>query len=266
MPRPSARRASAAILSATLAAALLSAPLLAQEEDAGAASEAAEAERYADCLRLSGDDPEEAFESAIAWESLGGGAAARHCAALALIGLGQYAEAGERLEALAKAVARSQPELTVGALAQAAQAWLLAGDLERAYAVQTTALELAPEDVELLVDRAVTLAEAENYAEALADLNRALALAPGRPDILVYRASAFRFLDNLPAALEDVERALLVDPNNPEGLLERGNLRRLEGDLDGARDDWQRAATLAEGLPTGDAAQANIATLDVRQD
>ena len=55
----------------------------------------------------------------------------------------------------------------------------------------------------------------------------------------------------------------MLDPDNPEGLLERGNLRRLMNDLDGARADWQRAATLAQGLPTGDAAQANIATLEL---
>jgi hypothetical protein len=55
----------------------------------------------------------------------------------------------------------------------------------------------------------------------------------------------------------------VLDPDNPEGLLERGNLRRLQNDLPGARADWQRAATLAEGLPTGNAAQANIATLEL---
>ncbi len=250
---------------AALSVLLASEPVFAQDDTAETA-EMVDAQRYQECLRLTETDPEEAFEAASAWEPLGGGAPAQHCMALALIGLGQYAAAGERLEVLANAVARSSPELTVGALTQAAQAWLLAGDTERAYAVQTAALELAPEDPELLVDRALTLAKAENYAEALADLDRALALAPGRPDILVYRASAHRYLDDLAAALEDVERALVLDPNNPEGLLERGNLRRLQGDLDGARDDWQRAATLAEGLPTGDAAQANIANLELGQD
>jgi regulator of sirC expression with transglutaminase-like and TPR domain len=71
-------------------------------------------------------------------------------------------------------------------------------------------------------------------------------------------------LDDRPRALADVEQALMLDPENPEGLLERGNLRRLNGDLDGARQDWVRAAVLAEGQPTGEAAQANLAALDVQ--
>ena len=222
------------------------------------------AARYEDCLLQTEVDPEGAFETASAWEALGGGEAARHCAAVALIGLGQYDEAGRRLEALANGLAqKGESQLSLVALAQAGQAWLLAGELERAYAVQTAALEQAPADVELLVDRAVTLAAAENFRDALHDLDRALDRAPGRPDILIYRASAQRILGDMAAALEDVDRALVLDPDNPEGLLERGNLRRLQNDLAGARADWQRAATLAEGLPTGDAAQANIAALEL---
>ena len=225
------------------------------------------AARYQDCLLQAEVDPEGAFETASAWQALGGNEAARHCAAVALVGLEQYVEAGRRLEDLANELAqKGEPGLSLTALAQAGQAWLLAGDLERAYAVQTTALEQAPADVELLVDRAVTLAAAENFRDALHDLNRALDLAPGRPDILIYRASAQRYLGDTAAALEDVDRALVLDPDNPEGLLERGNLRRLQNDLAGARADWQRAATLAEGLPTGDAAQANIAALELGQE
>ncbi len=231
------------------------------------AEEIDHAAKYEDCLLLVEVEPEEAFESAAAWQAMGGGEPAQHCAAVALIGLGHYVEAGQRLEALANRLARQGvPNLSLVALAQAGQAWLLAEDLERAYAVQTTALEQAPGDAELLVDRAVTLAAAENYGEALIDLNRALDLAPGRPDILIYRASAQRYLGDIAPALEDVDRALVLDPDNPEGLLERGNLRRLQNALDGARADWQRSATLAEGLPTGNAAQANIAVLELGQE
>lgn len=224
------------------------------------------AAEYEDCMLQVEAAPEDAYEKAMSWQAMGGGEAAQHCAAVALIAMGHYVEAGERLEDLANRLARlGESALSLEALAQAGQAWLLAKNLERAYAVQTTALTTAPDDVELLVDRAVTLAEAKNYGDALIDLDHALELAPGRPDILIYRASAQRYLGNASAALEDVERALVLDPDNPEGLLERGNLRRLANDLAGARADWQRAATLAEGLPTGDAAQANIATLELGQ-
>jgi len=254
------RRLPVLMLAATAA---LSAPAAHATEDEALAPSV----QYEDCLLRVEAAPEEAYERAMSWAALDGGAPAEHCAAVALVALGQYVEAGKRLEALANRLARSgEPDLSLDALAQAGNAWLLAGDLERAYAVQTTALEQVPDDVELRVDRAVTLAAAANYGDALADLDRALALAPGRPDILIYRASARRYLGDMTAALEDVEQALALDPDNPEGLLERGILRRLQDDLAGARDDWQRAATLAEGLPTGDAAQANIAKLELGQD
>jgi tetratricopeptide (TPR) repeat protein len=251
------RRLAVLLLAAT---AVLTAPAAPGAEDEASDPSA----QYEDCLLQVDAAPDEAYERAMSWAALDGGAPAEHCAAVALIALGHYSEAGKRLEALANRLARSgEADLSLGALAQAGNAWLLAGDLERAYAVQTTALEQAPDNVELLVDRAVTLAAAANYGDARADLDRALALAPGRPDILIYRASARRYLGDMSGALEDVEQALTLDPDNPEGLLERGILRRLANDLDGARADWQRAATLAEGLPTGDAAQANIAKLEL---
>ena len=51
------------------------------------AAEIDHAEEYAACMALVEEDAEEAFETALAWESMGGGNAARHCAAVALIGL-----------------------------------------------------------------------------------------------------------------------------------------------------------------------------------
>ena len=231
--------------------------------DAGAA-ELDHAREYEACMTLARDDPEEAFESALAWEVLGGMEAARHCAAVALIGLGHHREAASRLEALVDDLRRSRPDLRVEVLAQAGQAWLLAGETERAYAVQSAALQLDPRNVELLVDRGVTLATAENYRAALDDLSAAANLAPDRPDILVYRASAQRYLGALPQALADVEWALALQPDNPDGLLERGNLRRLQGDAAGARADWLRVLDLAAATPAGDAARANLEALDFK--
>ena len=228
------------------------------------AAELNHAEEYAACMTLAGEDPEAAFEAALSWETLGGAEPARHCAAVALLGLGHHAEAARRLESLAEALGRSRPDLRTGALAQAGQAWLRAGNAERAHAVQSAALDLAPDNVELLIDRGLTLATAENYRAALDDLNQAANLAPDRPDILIFRASAQRFLGALPEALADVERALLLDPGDPDGLLERGNLRRLTGDAAGARGDWLRILDLAPDSPAGDAARANLAALDLK--
>lgn len=229
-----------------------------------AAEEIDHAEQYAACMQLTQIEPEEAFEAALAWESKGGGNAARHCGNVALIGLGQYDKAAERLEALAQTMTDSSDRLRADVLAQAAQAWLLQGDIDRSYKVLSAALKLDPDNVELLIDRSVALAAASSYWDAIDDLNRAQDLAPEREDILVFRATAYRYLDANELALEDVNQALKLRPENAEALLERGILRRLNGDEQGARADWLTAANLAEGTPTGDAAQQNLEKLDVK--
>ena len=220
---------------------------------------------YQDCMVLARAAPADGFDSALAWASFGGGDGARHCAAVALIGLGQYREAARRLERLATDLrAGGKAALSLDILVQAGQAWVLAGDATRAHAVQSAALDIDPDNVELLLDRGITLATAKNYWEALDDLNRALELAPARPDLLTLRASAYRTLDALDLAREDIGLALTRAPNNPDALLERGMLRRLAGDSAGARDDWLRAIALAEGTPTADSARANLERLDVK--
>ena len=219
---------------------------------------------YQDCMILARDAPADGFDSALAWASLGGGDGARHCAAVALIGLGQYRTAAQRLERLAADLRVGNAALSLDVLVQAGQAWILAGDTGRAHAVQSAALDIDPDNVELLLDRSITLASAKNYWEAVDDLNRALELAPARPDLLTLRASAYRYLDAFDLAREDITLALSRAPNNPDALLERGMLRRLAGDESGARDDWLRVIGLTEGTPSAELARANLAKLDVK--
>lgn len=222
-----------------------------------------QAATYADCMALARSEPDAAWERANAWLSEGGGNAAEHCAAVALFGLGQYPAAGERLEALAAHLRKAFAPLQTEILAQAAQAWLLAGDNERAYDVQSAALLKAPDDVELLVDRSMTMAIVGNFEAALADLDKAHRLAPRRADVLIFRSTAKRFLDAPEAAHEDIDRALALEPGNPEALLERGILHRLAGDDAAARSDWLEVIIVAEGTPTAAAAQNNLEKLDV---
>jgi tetratricopeptide (TPR) repeat protein len=248
-----------------LAAALAALGLGLAPWDAAPAQERAQQQRaYQDCMILARAAPADGLESALAWAALDGGEGARHCAAVALIGLGQYREAAQRLERLAAELRAENAALSLDVLVQAGQAWVLAGDAARAHAVQSAALDIAPDNVELLLDRGITLATAKNYWEAVDDFNRALELAPGRPDLLVLRASAYRYLDALELARDDIALALTYTPDNPDALLERGVLRRLAGDDAGARDDWLRVIGLAEGTPSAEAARAYLAKLDVK--
>ena len=213
---------------------------------------------YEDCLELTRVDAEAAHSLAERWERSGGGEAARHCVALAILGQGDAARAAERLEALAS---RSQAPAAARAAVygQAAEAWTMANQPGRAFAATTLGLILMPDDAELLTDRAMTLVTLNRTAEAIGDLDRVLAIEPRRVEALVLRAAARRRLDRVAEAEADVARALDLMPDSAEALLERGILRQMRGDVAGARRDWERAVMLAPDTPTADLAEQNLA-------
>src|SRR5215813_12757022 len=127
----------------------------------------AQAQEYADCMTLARRTPGDAYESAMAWQLKGGAEPARHCAAVALIGLGRNKEAADQLEKLGTDMSKQRPDLSAEIFAQAGQAWTMAGDLPHALSAETTGLQLAPNDVDLLVDRAVTQAGLNDYKKAV---------------------------------------------------------------------------------------------------
>lgn len=213
---------------------------------------------YDRCLALLRADAEAARAMAERWEAAGGGEAARHCGALALVPLGAPEIAAQRLEALA---ARSRPGTAARAMlyGQAGQAWLTAGAPQRAYGVLTQGLVLAPADPEMLLDRAVAAGLMGRFGESLGDLDRVLEADARRADAWTLRAAALRHLDRAEEAMRDVERALGLDAENAEALLERGILRQLRGDTAGAREDWQRAVIAAPDSAAADLALQNLA-------
>jgi tetratricopeptide (TPR) repeat protein len=223
---------------------------------------AVEAEHYARCMEAARQQPQAAFDDASAWRIAGGGHPAEHCADVALIGLGRYEEAAAKLEALADTMLKGPAELRAQVLGQAGQSWLLAGDPARAAGVLTAALALAPDDADLLTDRAEALAGEKKYREAIADLDGALKLDAKRVDALVFRASAHRSLEQYDLARRDIDAALRLAPDQPDALLERGNIRGLTGDEAGARKDWRRVAQVAPDSAADSAAKANLARLD----
>ncbi len=219
------------------------------------------AKQYRSCITLTRVAPLEALESALAWADRGGGRAALHCEALALIKLGHFEAAAQRLEAVALDVSKDEKALRVDVWGQAGQAWLLAGKFDRALAAQSLAIEQDPENVELLLDRSLTYAESGNYEEAVLDLNRAASLAPNRADVLVFRASAYRHLKSFERAMADAESALRIKPKHPEGLLERGNLHRIAGNSAAAQRDWQDVLKVAPGSMAAKSAERNLARI-----
>jgi tetratricopeptide (TPR) repeat protein len=229
------------------------------------AGEVDHAARYRACMAMVDKDPKMAFTDAIRWRDLGGGEGADHCAAAALIGLAQYREAAARLEELALD-SRRAPEMKAGILAQASQAWLLSGDATRAEAVATAALTMAPEDPDILIDRAQARAQLKDYQGALDDLNASLRIYPSDADALVFRATAKRYLGDISNAAVDIQVALQINQSHAEALLERGILRRLSNNNEGARKDWLIVLSIAPHSDAAKAAKLNLEKMDVMPD
>ncbi|HLZ65983.1 MAG TPA: tetratricopeptide repeat protein [Aliidongia sp.] len=225
-----------------------------------------DAASYERCMNTARKEPADGFEMASVWKEHGGGLPAEHCSGVALMGLKQYALAGDTLETLGKEMVREAPSLRAQVLSQAGEAWLQAGEPEKARADLTAAIGLDPKDFSLVVDRARAYAAAKDYKAAKEDLNRALTGGAPRGEVLTYRAAANRLLGDLGAARRDADDAVAAAPGSADAWLERANIRRLQHDDKGARADWIKVLQLAPDSPAGDAARDNLATMDVHVD
>jgi hypothetical protein len=230
-----------------------------------------DAARYTRCLGQVPLNAQDALESALKWIGEGGGAPAKHCHALALMAVGQPAEAATRLEALAKARGAFGDALRQQILDQAGNAWLIAGNVQAAVADFTAALELArlaklgpAAQATALGDRARAQILAGKLKEARADLGAAIGLM-ATPATLVTRARLERQEDEIGVAHADIARALKLDAKFAEAFLERGRLRLLARDPNAARQDFVQASLLAGTGPIADEAQRELEKLDVKQ-
>lgn len=217
---------------------------------------------YDGCMKLVGERPEAALEKALAWEHAGGSDGARHCAAMALAALGNIADAADQLESLARDLPPETPDpARAQVLAQAGQLWLDARQFAKADALFSAAIDLAPRDPELRIDRAMSHAAAARYQDAVIDLSAAILLDSGSADALVLRASAYRHTGRPAEAAEDVERALSLAPEHAGALLERGILRLQSGDDKGARADWHAVIEHHPKNPAAEAAKRHLAEM-----
>jgi len=216
---------------------------------------------YKTCMSHVAISAEDAFDDATAWEGLGGGYPARHCALAALMAIGHYPEAAQGLEKLADVV-RADAVFKARLLVQSARAWIASDEPKHATAVADTALRLVPDATDALLVRAEALALQGAYWEAADDLSRVLYIAPNTVEALVLRGAAYRQLDASDLALDDLNRALTLAPNHPTGLLERGIVHRLAKRKAKARADWNRVIEVAPGSEAARAAAANLHKLD----
>jgi tetratricopeptide (TPR) repeat protein len=200
--------------------------------------------RYDRCLELTHRNAQEALGIAHTWQGDGGGPAAEHCGALALVALKRYSEAAAQLDRMGHANVGGTEE-RAALFDQAGNAWLLAHRGGEATISFSSALALLPRDPDLLADRARAAAQLGDWRAADIDLSSALKLDANRADLLVLRASARHAIGRKAEAHADLEGALRILPNYPEALLERGTLKLESGDPNGARADWQKVVSSA---------------------
>ncbi len=214
--------------------------------------------RYRACLLQIRENAGMAMKTAEDWRAQGGGTPALHCVAMALLAGGNHQEAGVRLEALADILTEERADLRPEVLAQAAQAWLFAGQPERALKALDRAIAVKTNDSDLIIDRAVIHANAGRLAEAERDLDRALAMAATRDDAFALRAAIRRKAGRLDEARADADRAVALNAKNADAWLERGLIRHAKGDGRGAEDDWRKAVQADPDSAAAKAAAANL--------
>lgn len=205
---------------------------------------------YADCMDQARRQPMRILPIAQHWARNGGGTPARHCAAVAQVGVGQYVEAATTFEALGREATDRPTAERAELFAQAGAAWLEARDVRKAVGAYTAGLVLDSRNAEIWVDRGIAYAAVAAYREAASDFTKALSLSPGRPDVLTLRAAARRNAGDLPGARADADAAVAADANNPDALLERGTIRLAQRDKSGADADFRQALKL---VPAGSA-------------
>jgi tetratricopeptide (TPR) repeat protein len=215
-------------------------------------------DRYDQCLAHVQSDPAVALMTASAWSKTGGGAAADHCAALALVGLHRYGEAAVKLDLLARSGFATNAPARTALFDQAGNAWLLAGRPDSAIASFSAALAADPFDADILSDRARALAGKRNWAKAESDLTAALLISPDRADLYVLRGSARHALGRKADARQDFDHALKLQPRNPDALVERGTTKYESGDIAGARADWQAVVSGYPGTPAAETARQHL--------
>ncbi len=246
-------------------------------QDSGATIDGA---KYEKCLMLAEAAPDRGINMALEWQLVNGGVPAKHCEAVGLFFAREYSEAAARLEGIAEdmRIGRGMPvrgderatasaAMLADTYGQAANAWLLGGELVRAESAIIQALSIVPEhstlERELRIDRARIAAADEDFTLALSELEAVWAVDRNRLDILILLASAARGIENYERAASALKTYMATYPDDPAGFLELGNLKDAEGDKPAARQAWLKVLALSETGSDADAARANLERIDV---
>jgi tetratricopeptide (TPR) repeat protein len=177
------------------------------------------------CITKSRTSAAEAYEDGLQWRLRGGSLLAEQCIALAQIEQGEYSQGAQRLLAIANASDGGAQDEKLGLLVKSANAFLLAEMPEDAKAALDFALSIAPDNSDVLFDRARTNAMLSQWSEAEADLTRAMATKAPLSLAFRLRAEARMQQGKYDLAENDVSEALRLDPSDADNYHVRGRVR-----------------------------------------
>lgn len=175
------------------------------------------------CTRLVQTDAAQALDYAEAWQMEGGGAAARHCAAIATLGLGRPASAGAMLARLADEETYD-PGVAARLYIQAAEALMAGGRREEAFIALKGAYEKAPDTPEVHMSAAAIYATGSEWEGVILTLDALARFANLSADAYALRGRAKFERDQYAASARDVSKALALDPYLVDAIVLRGDL------------------------------------------
>ena len=228
----------------------------------GAGAPAHAVDDYDQCLDLIGIDPARAEREAGEWARYGGGPAARHCYALALIAVGATSRGIDELLGLAAEEPDLEPDARADVLAQAGDLLLEDGDRLTATVVAEQALRLDARNAAALALRARLKLDQGELRAAIRDLDEALRQQPSSPRFLALRASAYRRLGQHIAARDDAAFATEAAPKDPAAWLERGRNEAALNDRNAARFSFLEAIELDRDGNIGAAARLALQRME----
>lgn len=115
---------------------------------------------------------------------------------------------------------------------------------DKAVTALTTYLNQNPQDVKGWYHRAMAYRALDKHEASLTDLDKALELMPQDPDLLSERGVTKFHLKNIPGALNDMDKAAEVDPKNGYRFSSRAYIKGHLGDTNGAIADYEMAIEL----------------------
>jgi tetratricopeptide (TPR) repeat protein len=246
------------LLSAFALAALQTAPAPAPQ-DANA--------RLRACMDLVRTAPRQAAVEAQAWAEEQGAPRllARRCLGLAFAAQEQWAAAATVYDQAARDAEAANDPGRAGFRAQAGNAWLAAGEAQRALqaldaALTATGLSQAQRG-QALLDRARAQVALGHADRARADLDGALQLVPSEAIAWYLSAALARRAADLPRAASDIARARQLAPEDPDILLLAGTIIGQGGNMNEAYALYRRVVELAPDSEAGRQAAASLATV-----